>query len=275
MDYQQILPPDYLRDYVRYFWTLESNGADAVPKSFKTIADGCPGLIFQRSDKGLFYQNDKLLSGLFLYGQSTRHANMTSPAAFRTIGVYFYPQGLQSIFGMNADELTDTCVDLEPTAMLQSARLSEQLMDTESLSEQISILSSYLYQQIQRNRSKGDRTALYAVSQIISSNGAVSLRDLQRELSLTERSFERKFKQSIGMSPKLFSRICRFQASLNQMRANQFSKLSDIAFENEYADQSHFIRAFKEFAGFTPNQYQKKSNEIVENFPEITNGIFR
>jgi AraC-like DNA-binding protein len=45
--------------------------------------------------------------------------------------------------------------------------------------------------------------------------------------------------------------------------------LSDIAFENGYADQSHFIRAFQEFAGFTPNQYQKQLLEVVANFPQL------
>jgi AraC-like DNA-binding protein len=54
----------------------------------------------------------------------------------------------------------------------------------------------------------------------------------------------------------LFARICRFQASLNQIRNNDYCRLSDIAYENEYADQSHLIRAFKEFAGISPNKYQ-------------------
>jgi AraC-like DNA-binding protein len=69
----------------------------------------------------------------------------------------------------------------------------------------------------------------------------------------------------VGISPKLFSRICRFQATLQQLRTNGFDKLSDIAFEHNYADQSHFIRSFKEFAGVSPFQYQKQFEEIAEN----------
>jgi hypothetical protein len=56
---------------------------------------------------------------------------------------------------------------------------------------------------------------------------------LQETLGLPERSFERKFKQCVGISLKLFSRICRFQASLNQLRNDDYYKLSDIAFEME------------------------------------------
>ncbi|MNY79127.1 DNA-binding transcriptional regulator ChbR [compost metagenome] len=67
----------------------------------------------------------------------------------------------------------------------------------------------------------------------------------------------------------LFGRICRFQASLNQLRAQSYDKLSDIAFEQEYADQSHFIRNFKEFTGLTPFQFRKSIQETVENFPVL------
>lgn len=109
----------------------------------------------------------------------------------------------------------------------------------------------------------------YAVSVIAVSKGNIALKRLQLELQLSERSFERKFKEYIGISPKLFARICRFQASLQQLRSNDFSKLSDIAFEQEYADQSHFIRAFKEFAGFSPFQYQKQYPEVIENLATI------
>jgi len=70
------------------------------------------------------------------------------------------------------------------------------------------------------------------------------------------------------MSPKLLTRIIRFQAALKQLRNHSFSRLSDIAFEQEYADQSHFIRAFKEFAGDTPNRFYKSTLEMVENFPQ-------
>ncbi|UOQ68039.1 helix-turn-helix domain-containing protein [Hymenobacter volaticus] len=92
---------------------------------------------------------------------------------------------------------------------------------------------------------------------------------MQESLHMSERSFQRKFKQHVGIPPKLFSRICRFQVSLNQLRNHQYHKLSDVAFENDYADQSHYIRSFQEFAGCSPYQYQRQVNELVENFPLI------
>jgi AraC-like DNA-binding protein len=109
----------------------------------------------------------------------------------------------------------------------------------------------------------------FALSAIMQSKGCLLLKDLQEKVQMSERTFERKFKEYVGISPKLFTRICRFQASLSQMRNSDFEKLSDIAFQNDYSDQSHFIRSFKEFTGFSPNQYQIQSNEIVENLSQI------
>ena len=109
----------------------------------------------------------------------------------------------------------------------------------------------------------------HALEQIISSKGTLSLKVLQQNLNTSQRSFHRKFKQYTGIPPKLFSRICRFQASLKQLQQTDYDKLSDIAFGNDYADQSHFIRSFKEFSGLSPAQYQKNSTEVVENLSEI------
>lgn len=269
MEYQKIIPPPSLRDHVRYFWTLESAPGDDIPRTFKTLADGSPGLIFQHSDQGNFYQFDKKLPSVFLYGQTTRHTDIYSPAQFRTTGIYFYPHALQSVFGMNATELTDTCVDVGEMGQQQGISLPQQLLDTASQQHQVEILSGYLSNLLRINDPQADKFFPYVLSKMIESKGNISLKALQEELCMTERSFERKFRQAVGMPPKLFTRICRFQASLSQLRNGQFDKLSDIAFENDYADQSHFIRAFKEFAGFSPNKYQEQSNEIVESFPEL------
>ncbi len=270
MHFKQVPPPEYLRDYIRYFWVLESHDTDISAAAFRTIADGCPGLIFQHQDKGILFQNNKQLPGTILYGQATRHAELRINGTFNTIGIFFYPHALKSIFGLNADELTDTCIDLDLVEDEQGFRLSEQLSNLTSCQAQIDTLCSYLLAQLTRNDQYADKAMQHVLDRIKQANGNISVKALREELQLSERSFERKFKQHIGITPKLFTRISRFQASMELLRQSDYNKLSDIAFENEYADQSHFIRAFKEFAGFSPFQFQKRSKELMENLSILT-----
>lgn len=269
MKYQQLPPPGHLKEYISAFWTLEAPADSTTPHSFQTFADGCPGLIFQTVEQGSFYQNDKLLPGFFLYGQATTHARIHATGKLRAVGIFLRPNALKAVFGLNACILTDTCMDANTLVRPDGSSLSEQLVNTTSTTGQIEIISSWINTQAERNNSRRNDMMHYAVSEIARSKGNVALKGLQIEMQLSERSFERKFKEYIGISPKLFSRICRFQASLKQLRNNDFSKLSDVAFENEYADQSHFIRAFKEFAGFSPFQYQKQSPEVIENLATL------
>ncbi|GAB3558196.1 AraC family transcriptional regulator [Spirosoma fluminis] len=266
MNYRERQPPDYLRGYVRYIWTLERTTADILPATFRPIADGCPGVMFHQSNEGALVQNQKQLPDLFLYGQTTQCTEISSIGTLRTIGVVFYPDALKTVFGLEADELTNGCTDLNLLSRRQGHSLAERLQNTQSVDSQISVLSSYLTAQLTQTSRPTDAAMKYALSQLIASSGNVSLKKLQDDLRLTERSFERRFKQWVGISPKLFARICRFQASLGQLRNNTYDKLSDIAFEQEYADQSHFIRTFKEFAGVSPYQFRKQTGDVADNF---------
>jgi len=270
LKYEQIAPPDYLRNYVRYFYLLESENKQPAVYTFTTIADGGPGVLFQPHTHGKYSQNGKLLPELFLYGQSTTHVETSLDGKFATIGILFYPHALKSVFGLDAHELTDLCLDLNAEAGKEGYLLSEQLAGAPTVAARVDVLSKYLFFLVRKNSILTDSKMEYAINQIVQSGGSISLRDLHKTLGLSERSVERKFKQYVGLSPKLFARICRFQSSLLQIRSFKHDKLSDIAYENEYADQSHLIRAFREFSGMSPNEYQKQFNALAKNLPEFS-----
>ncbi len=136
--------------------------------------------------------------------------------------------------------------------------------------KQIEIISNYLRGLMQSNQQNTDGLVVSALSTIMQSVGEISLRELHKRLNVTERTFERRFEKHVGISPKLFSRICRFQASLNQLKNQKYNILSDIAYENGFTDQSHFIRTFKEFTGHSPNKFQKTFLEEDSTVPVYT-----
>jgi AraC-like DNA-binding protein len=269
MVYQTFVPPDILSPYVKYFWALTSANKDHTPKTFKAFVDGSPGIMIVQSDKEAFCdENRKKLPEIFVYGQVAKPVSFTTQGDLNTIGICFQPHALKSVFGINAFELTDACSDI--TLMnKKSDDLYELLVEEKTIQNRIKIVSKYLIDLIKVNERKVDNPMLYAISEIVNTKGAVPLRELQRQLQLSERSLERKFSETVGIPPKFFSRICQFQATMNQIRSNNYNNFSDLAFQNNYSDQSHFIRVFKEFTGLLPLEYRKESDELVENFPQL------
>lgn len=267
MKCQKITPPPMLRSYVQYFWTLDSDDDESGSTTFTTIADGLPGLIFQQFDSGEQTAFD--LPTCYLYGQSVKPIQIMMPSRFRAIGVYFYPHALQAVFGLPAHEWTNNCVGLDVLDGVEGKALEECLLNTLGTDERVAILASYLYKRTLRNNlNKQDAEAVYAVKQIRQANGHLGLQALQADLRISERSLERKFREAIGVGPKLFSRICQFQGALEQIRTGHFANLTDVAFSHGYADQSHFIRSFKAFVGFSPKQYKQAVMEQLPNFPQ-------
>lgn len=268
MDFQTFAPPEKLAPFIKYFWALEGNGSADTEHTFNAIPDGCPGVIMVRSEKDAFYMNnERKLPNIFLYGQSVAPASFSSNGKLGAIGICFQPHALKSLFGLDADELTNSCVDLNLVG--KKTHLPEQLLEAKDIDEQIKLLSFYLFEQQQNHTRHPDELTKYAISQLTASKGALSIKDLQQKVRMSERSLERKFKESVGISPKLYARILRFQESMDQLRKSDYDKLADIAYQNDYADQSHFIRVFKEFTGYSPLEFKNQSNEVAENFPEI------
>ena len=249
--------PSVLAPYVKKVWSNNTSDRNKGYEAFKFFADGYPGLMFQQSASGLILNGHKKLSTLFLYGQTVKPIEISAFGDYRVVVVHLYPDAIKSIFGIDAYELTDTCVDIASLPAARDASIVERLVNERAESKQISILTSFLSELIADNNSKLDKAIHYAVDQIISKNGACSLSHLQKELGLSERTFQRRFESSVGVPPKLFCRILRFYASLTKLESGEYHRLTDVAFETGYADQSHFIRSFKEFTGMAPGAFQR------------------
>jgi AraC-like DNA-binding protein len=257
--------PKNLSEYVKHICVLNSDSSN----TFSIFADGCPGIIFQNSTDEIWLDNKKKLSQLFLYGQTINPISLNTEKNCELIVMILQPHILKTVFGFNANEVTDNCLDLRLVPSASRLNLAEQLGDCVNTDAQVAILSEFLSKIIYGNNIKPDSKLQYASNLIMNSNGSVDLKGLQTKLNLSERTFERKFEQHLGISPKTLSIISQFQASLSQIKSNHYSKLSDVAFDNGYADQSHFIRTFKKFTGFSPNQYSLKSDKIVDSFKEL------
>lgn len=264
----QLLPiPERLRQYITSFWYINQQSAPGQDNSFITMADGCPGLIFQDPAAGIMRVGDRKLAPLYIYGQASTWSELSVEGRFDAIGICFQPAAFRRFFKIPADIITDSCLSVAEIGTQDHRDITNLLIDARNLGERSNILMAYLASILSANKLNPDSVTDNAVSMIVSTAGNISLPELQKRLHISERSLERRFRENVGISARLFARICRFQDAIRQVKRQDYSRLSDIAYENGYADQSHFIRSFRSFAGCSPNQYKNKSVQLLDSFP--------
>jgi AraC-like DNA-binding protein len=134
---------------------------------------------------------------------------------FRAIGALFFPHTLGSFFGFDASGLTDTCLDVGLLSAPPAGTLAQCLIG----GEQIDILASWLSGLVRKTDLPPDAVTGFALRRIMATGGQFSLPQLQQDLRLSERSLERRFNQHVGIPPKLFARVCQFQAALHNLKA--------------------------------------------------------
>ena len=102
---------------------------------------------------------------------------------------------------------------------------------------------------------------------VVRSNGGnVNILNLSEELNISKRQLERNVLNSIGLTPKEFCRVVRFQKVLHIKQNNKFLNCTDLAYSSGFSDQAHFISDFKSISGFTPNEYFKIADSFSDYY---------
>jgi AraC-like DNA-binding protein len=141
--------------------------------------------------------------------------------------------------------------------------LHGRLMETRILEQQLELIDNYLLNRLNRHRIKNINT-LNLIGRITRDFAANDHEDqiyhTAKRNGISTRYLHKIFSRYIGVSPKRYLGIHRFNGSINKIKTGQ-STLTAIAYDCGYSDQSHFIREFKSFSGFTPSDWMK--NQLV------------
>jgi len=253
-----IPPPEILKNYVRNFWVLEFNIGDCK-KKLKLQADYYPMLTVQcDSHSHTQTENGSYLPNIFLGGITTKPADFFVEGAYAHVAVSFYPQALRQIFRVKGVELVNRYYDLSCFCPVE---LIARLQESENYDERIDLLSEFIISRTRENLIEDAviRECIFARDHY----DTWRLIDIIKKHRISARQLERKFRESLGISPKTFLRINRFEKSMRLMKNEMSKKLSDVAYDLEYSDHSHFTRDFKASAGFSPTEYMT-TKKIVE-----------
>jgi AraC-like DNA-binding protein len=256
MNYQTFEPDQDLTAFIKYYWTLESP-KEEIPEKQTIVPDGCMEMIFHYGDLYKQYLdngNSIIQPRCFVIGQLTRPLEIEPTGETGIFSVRFHPEGFLPFTTVPIKEMENTAVSLEKLFGKDGQEIGQQVLNANSTSERIKLIEIFLLDQL-TDIETIDRIVKSTVETIITANGQLSVDELSQLTQVNRRQLLRKFSAAIGLSPKQLSRTIRLQAALKMLLSDQFSNLAELAYENEYYDQAHFIKEFKEFTGSTPKEF--------------------
>ena len=196
-------------------------------------------------------------------GQFTNKINRyVCPHEFMIILVVFRPGALHRITGIPFHELLNCHADLE-SVLPQSRQVNQRLNSCDDYCEMISIIETFLSDIVKRKPIE-ERPSDEVLRLLTNTPGKYSLDWLASQACLSPRQFERKFDHYLGVNPKTFARIVRFNESYHMRLKYPKEDWLSIAVACGYHDYQHMVRDYKEFAHTTPNMLFAEEDKAPE-----------
>jgi AraC-like DNA-binding protein len=263
-----ILPaPEILKNDVECFRIAEYTGEEGL--AIKVSPNGVPGIVFQQNNGRSAIENIITHSGfkssvppLFLYGPGIEPSVMHyKRGSSTTTQVIFKPHALKTLLGIDASALTDGLVELHE---FSAEDLPVQLMEAKNEQERITVLTTFLLARFKQAKTR-DTLVEESLRFIHKNIGSIHVKHVLAYLNISERQFERRFTQTVGLSPQSYMRVKRFNEAIRLIKTRQFERLTDVAYALNFYDQSHFIRDIQAFSGITPKSLSQKVDDFYHD----------
>lgn len=258
-------PAAPLAPFVANLWSLSDTPAHAKERIIPT---GTLELVVNlvedefRIYDALDSQCCRRFSGAIVSGAYDRFFVIDAAQHASVIGVHFRPSGAYPFLGIPPGALAATHVDLETLWGSPARELRQRLCSARTPGQRFQILEAALTARLTRPMKQHDAVAV-AVQKLGSGS---TVREVVEHVGLSHRRLIELFTARVGMTPKLFSRIQRFQRASSLTRRKASPDWASVAVECGYCDQSHLIRDFIAFSGLSPADFLRHSTpELKEN----------
>jgi transcriptional regulator GlxA family with amidase domain len=198
------------------------------------------------------------------------------------LGVHFKPGGAFPFLGALAGELADAHADLADLWGRSALELRERLCEVATPRERFRVTEEVLTDRLLRRSSKSHPVLPMALNMFGTVGTGALVRDVAREAGLCQRRFIQLFRAQVGLTPKLFCRLLRFQRArilaeqietlrlgrAQETRATRAFDWAQLASTCGYFDQSHLINDFEEFSGLSPTEYirhNQRDGQLKDN----------
>ena len=238
--------PDLAR-HVECYWSMRAAIDPARPVLDRVLPDGCMDILVSVSGSS---------EAPYAVGTMTRPLEVAYAGTVDLFAVRFRAGAARPFLDVDASALTDGTAPLDALWGRRSGELHDRLASAPTSSERVRALDTVLLARLRRGPEVDERV-LHAAELLSRCHGAVSVHELADAAGLGRRQLERRFRASVGVSPRVACRVARLRRALALLDQRPARALSDVAFAAGYADQPHFTRELRELAGTTPAAHRR------------------
>lgn len=273
-----IKPCSLLEPFIKYYWILdyESN----VVEPIRVIPYGCVQFTFYLGERinSFGSNNDSSYKDqAVVTGQISSFFDVVPQGKIRLITIVFKPFGAKPFFDFPIFEIQNNIIPIKDINNKEWLDLENRLGDCVDNKSIVSCLENNLLKKLEKNTlfnsysSINNERIMLAINRIDDSKGTINIKGLSSLVCLSDKQFNRIFADYVGMNPKNFLRIIRYQSFLlklqnSNIKATKAVDFLDLVYDCGYYDQSHLINNFKEFTGYTPKEYIKLFSPCSEYF---------
>jgi AraC-like DNA-binding protein len=249
-------PAPPLREFVRFYAHREVRVSGA-PVVHPVPARAFPILEFLFGDRiQVIYPGDSLVEtsprAVVVGPQTHCRSQLKFQGAVESFVILFQPAGLHRLFSIPIQELTNRAYEAHSVLGASVAQLEQMLGAARTFPERVRMADRCLVRHALK--SPGFDRISAAAGQMLSASGNSRVSEVAADSGLSVRQFERCFVQQLGVNPKLFARIVRFEAALDSKARSSIKSWTDVAHEFGYYDQMHMVHDFDIFTGGTPTK---------------------
>ena len=268
---QKRLARPALRPFVESVWAMdEVPSAEACARRREhVIPTGQMHLVFRLSGEPLrLFDHDqdregRVISTMLVGGARSGFYTRDVTAPLCSVGALLRPGAAEVLFGVHAHELSEAHTALEDLWGASARSMRDELGEARTLEGRLDAFERRLAQRLPAVRGVHPAVAR-ALEQL---GDAAGVHDVVKQSGYSHRRFLTLFSRAVGLTPKMYSRVVRFQQALRRSAFDGHDAWADIAIAAGYSDQSHFNREFREFAGVTPGEYRQAKPRFPHHVP--------
>lgn len=254
-------PHAALQPFIKAFWYIRIKSETPLsPLNAIPIPEQCLYFYPKAKPQALFSGTKLIIAtNATLLGQGTLPSQLMVPQDYLMFKIIFQPGGFFRLFNTPMTLFADNPEDSEAVLGKEMSDVRDQIEQTEDFEKMVLIAERYLFQKIKQV--KMEELPLDRVMQQLTWENQ-SLDKLACLACLSPRQFERKFLERIGVSPKFYGRLIRFNAAMKGRMERPQESLMNTAFNYGYYDHNHLLRDFKQFTGTVPTRFDLDSSLI-------------